>query len=98
MPAPMSETSIQIHDYNLLNTCIHECDIPQEVEDEYNVKKYIAEDGYVYCKISGAMYGLKAAEYIVDKDLKKHLESHGISHLRKQQDCGFTKRVQSVSH
>ena len=40
---------------------IHERDIPDEVKDEYNVEEYIEDDGYVYCEINGAMYGLKAA-------------------------------------
>ena len=50
---------------------IHERDIPQEVKNEYDAEKFIAEDGYVYCKITGAMYGPKAAGYIANKDLKK---------------------------
>ena len=52
---------------------IRKRDIPQEVKNEYDVKQYIAEDGYVYCEITGAMYGLKAAGYIANKDLEKHL-------------------------
>ena len=40
---------------------IHERDILQEVKDEYNVMEYVDEDGYVYCEINGAMYGLNVA-------------------------------------
>ena len=36
-------------------------DIPEEVTEEYNVLQYIHEDGYVYCEITGAMYGLAQA-------------------------------------
>ena len=56
---------------------IHERDITQEVKDEYNVMDYVDDDGYVYCEITGAMYGLKAAGYIANQDLKKHLAPHG---------------------
>ena len=56
---------------------IHERDITQEVKDEYNAMDYVDEDGYVYCEINGAMYGLKVAGYIANKDLEKHLKPHG---------------------
>ena len=37
---------------------IHIRDIPEEVIEEYNVLQYVNEDSYVYCKMTGAMYGL----------------------------------------
>ena len=37
---------------------IHITNIPQEVQDEYNTDEYVNKDGYVYCEINGAMYGL----------------------------------------
>ena len=40
---------------------IHIRDIPEEVIEEYNVLQNINEDGYVYCEITGAMYGLAQA-------------------------------------
>ena len=56
---------------------IHKRDITQEVKDENNVMDYIDADGYLYCDITGAMYGLKAAGYIANQDLMKHLAPHG---------------------
>ena len=41
------------------------------------VMDYVDADGYVYCEITGAMYGLKAAGYIANQDLMKHLAPHG---------------------
>ena len=45
---------------------IHERDIPQEVKDEYNVMNYVDKDGYVYCEINGALYGLSQSGYIAN--------------------------------
>lgn len=56
---------------------IHIRDITQEIIDEYNVMDYVDEDGYVYCKISGALYGLAQSGYIANKDLEKHLKPFG---------------------
>jgi len=71
---------------------IHIRDIPQEVIDEYDVMKYVDEDRYVYCEITGAMYGLSQAGYIVNKDLEKHLKPFGYyTHQKQQQDYGSTK-------
>lgn len=56
---------------------IHEGDITQEVRDEYNVMDYVDTDGYVYCEIIGAMYGLSQAGYITNQDLMKNLAPHG---------------------
>ena len=47
------------------------------MKEEYNVDQFIDKDGYVYCEINGAMYGLKAAGYIANKDLEKHLAPFG---------------------
>ena len=41
---------------------IHIKDIPQEVIEEYNVMQYVEEDGYVYCEITGAIYGLQQSD------------------------------------
>ena len=56
---------------------IHINDIPKEVQEEYNTDKYVDEDGYVYCEINGAMYGLAQAGYIANRDLTKHLAPFG---------------------
>ena len=55
---------------------IHIKDILEEVIDEYNVMQYVTEDGYVYCEITGAMYGLAQAGRIAHIDLVKHLKPH----------------------
>ena len=56
---------------------IHIIDTPEEVIEEYNVLQYVNEDGYVYCEIIGAMYGLAQAVQITHLDLVKHHEPHG---------------------
>ena len=52
---------------------IHINNIPEEVQEEYNVAQYVKNDEYVYCEINGALYGLAQAGYIANKDLIKHL-------------------------
>ena len=37
---------------------IHISDITEEVQEEYDVAEYVNKDGYVYCEINGALYGL----------------------------------------
>ena len=56
---------------------LHIKDIPEEVIEECNVLQYVNEYGYVYCKITGAMYGLAQAGRIAHLDLVKHLAPHG---------------------
>ena len=56
---------------------IHKRDITQENKNKYNVIDYVNADGYVYCEITGAMYGLKTAGYIANQALMKHLAPHG---------------------
>lgn len=55
---------------------IHKRDITQEVKYKHHVMEYVNKDGYVYCEINGAMYGLKPAGYIANKDLETHLKHH----------------------
>ena len=49
---------------------------PQEIIDEYNLKD-IAEDGWVYCRIDGGMYGLPQAGKIASDKLIKRLGTTG---------------------
>ena len=70
---------------------IHIRDITQEVIDEYNVIEYVDENGYVYCEINGAMYGLKVAGYIANKDLEKYLKPHGYYPSEKTTGLWFHK-------
>ena len=61
---------------------IHIRDITQEIIDEYNVMDYVDDDGYVYCEINGALYGLAQSGYIANKDLEKHLKPFGYYPLK----------------
>ena len=38
--------------------------------------QYVEEDGYVYCEITGAMYGLVQSGQIAHLDLVKHLKPY----------------------
>ena len=51
-------------------------DIPEEVIEKYNELKYVNEYGYVYCEITGTMYGLSQADQIAHLNLVKHLKPH----------------------
>ena len=56
---------------------IHLSLIPQEIIDEYKAMEYVDIDGYVYCEITGAMYGLAQSGRIANQDLQKHLAQYG---------------------
>ena len=45
----------------------------------------------IYCEINGAMYGLKVAGYIANKDLEKHLKPHGYYPSKKTPGLWFHK-------
>ena len=51
--------------------------IPQEIIDEYNLDKIVAEDGHVYMEIRKGMPGLKQAGKIANDHLTKHLDKYG---------------------
>ena len=51
--------------------------ITDKIIDEYDVMQYVDENDYVYCKIVGAMYGLKQAGKIANEDLIKYLKPFG---------------------
>ena len=49
---------------------------PQEIIDAYNLEE-IAEDGWVYCRIDGEMYGLPQASKIAHDTLVNRLWTAG---------------------
>lgn len=50
--------------------------IPVRVMDTYNLWPLV-HDGYVYVEIGGGMYGLSQAGIIANRELKRHLLTHG---------------------
>ena len=64
--------------------------IPQEIVDAYNLKE-LAEDGWVYCRIDGGMYGLPQAGKIAHDVLVNRLRTTGYYPVQcSQMDCGDT--------
>ena len=58
---------------------IHKRYITDEIKQQYTTEKYLAEDGYIYCKIKRGMYGLKQAARLAYDLIRKRLEPHGYS-------------------
>ena len=56
---------------------IHISLIPEEFINLYNLREIVAEDGFIYIKIRGGMYGSPQAGYIAHKQLVKHLQPFG---------------------
>ena len=56
---------------------MHLHDIPQEIIDQYKLNNLVAPNGYVYIKIRQAIYGLKQAEFLANKNLKEVLGKAG---------------------
>ena len=52
---------------------MHCRDAPQEIIDEYKLQKKIGPDGYIYMEIRKAIYGLKQAGKLANKQLEKVL-------------------------
>ena len=51
--------------------------IPQEIIGQYKLTNLVAPNGYVYIEIRRAMYGLKQAVFIANKQIKKVLGKSG---------------------
>ena len=51
--------------------------IPQSIQDKYNLAPLVDPGGYVYVRIKGALYGLKESRRIANKDIVDHLASFG---------------------
>ena len=49
---------------------IHLSLIPQEIIEEYKAMEFVDINGYVYCEITGAMYGLAQSGRIANQDLQ----------------------------
>jgi hypothetical protein len=52
-------------------------DIPEEVIEEYGLRKIATPDGYVYVKARKEMYGLPQAGLLAQELLEKRLGEHG---------------------
>ena len=52
-------------------------DIPQEIIEEYNLRKLADPNGWCYCEIRKAIYGLSQCVYLAFKQLEKVLGSEG---------------------
>ena len=46
--------------------------VPQEVIDHYNLQNKVTEDGWVYCEIRKAIYGLKESGKLANIKLQKY--------------------------
>ena len=57
-------------------------DIPEEIIVEYNLRKKVTSDGYVYIEIQKGMYGLPQAGILAQALLQKRLNEHGYSQSR----------------
>ena len=51
--------------------------IPQEVIDHYNLQDKVREDGWLYCEIRMAIYGLKESGKLTNVELQTVLASEG---------------------
>jgi hypothetical protein len=56
---------------------MHLRDIPQEIIDQYNLTDIAEPNGFVYIEIRRAMYGLKQAGFLANRELKKVLAAAG---------------------
>ena len=56
--------------------CTHQRDVPQEIINEYKLQNKIDPDGYIYMEICKAIYGLKQAGKLANKQLEKVLLTH----------------------
>jgi hypothetical protein len=49
-------------------------EIPQEIIETYNIQDYISPgDTKAYVEVTGALYGMKQAGYLANKDIVDHL-------------------------
>ena len=56
---------------------MHLRNIPQEIIDQYKLTNLVAPNGYDYIEIRRAMYGLKQAGFLANKQLKEVLGKSG---------------------
>ena len=53
-------------------------EIPQEIIDTYDITSYISPgDTKAYVEVTGALYGMKQAGYLANKDIVEHLANNG---------------------
>lgn len=71
-------------------------DIPQEIIDTYNLKSYIANtETKIYFEVMGALYGMKQAGYLANKDIEEHLANHGYT-SRPTTPCLFKHKTDNI--
>jgi hypothetical protein len=58
---------------------IHSCYFLKDITDQYNIKDFIDDDGYVYVKIKKGMYSLKQAVILAYKHLVNILKPYSYS-------------------
>ena len=57
-------------------------EIPQEIIDTYNITDFVSPgDTKVYVEVTGALYGMKQAGYLANKDIVEHLANNGYTQL-----------------
>ena len=57
-------------------------EIPQEIIDTYNITDFVSPgDTKVYVEVTGALYGMKQAGYLANKDIVEHLANNGHTQL-----------------
>ena len=64
--------------------CIHIDLIPDEIINEYNLRDFVDENGFVYMEINKGMYGLLQAGILANRQLTKFLAPDG------DHPCTFT--------
>ena len=65
-------------------------EIPQEIIDTYNIMDYtLPGDTKVYVEVVGALYGMKQAGYLANKDIVEHLANNGYTQ-QPNTPCLFT--------
>ena len=57
--------------------CFHIDLIPEEVIDKYNLRDRVDKDGWLYCQIQTAIYGLKESGKLANVQLQEVLAKQG---------------------
>ena len=51
--------------------------IPQEIIDAYNLTALVDDQGWIYMRIEGGMYGIKQASIVSNQELVNHMSPFG---------------------
>ena len=78
---------------------IHIAMIPKGIQNEYGITdEYVDNKGFVYFKITKAIYGLIQSGALTHADLRQLLAKYDYSHTNVHMDCGTTKHKKQHSH